>query len=435
MKSISKLLPLLLIVLMVVSSYKIISTATEKNAQYDAYLQSARDYASKGIVVDAIKEYNSVLDMKTTPEVCLEIGKMYNDNEMGGDAVEWGEHLMDLFPDESFSYEYALESYIKYDNFEECYSIIETAKKRGVSSKKIDEIALSIEYKYELNNLRLEDASIYSGGLCAAKKDGQWGYLDESGMVSIGWKYFDINEFASGLAPVQEEENGEVFYIDLEGNKKLDIPDELNCKKAGLIIDNILPLSNGTKYSYYDTTFKKLFGSYDYASTMNMGVAAVKEGENWFLIDSTGAKLCDTAFKDVKLDEKEIVYRNERLFVKAFETYILVDSKGKQIGKHSFEDAMLFKEDAPAAVKINQKWGFIDKNGKVVIDPMYDDARSFVNGFAAVSKDGKWYYINLDGEAVIEGEFTACRDFNANGCAFVCIGDRWSLLKLYKNNQ
>ena len=34
------------------------------------------------------------------------------------------------------------------------------------------------------------------------------------------------------------------------------------------------------------------------------------------------------------------------------------------------------------AVRIDGKWGFIDKDGKVVIKPEYVEARSFSNGFA-----------------------------------------------------
>ena len=51
----------------------------------------------------------------------------------------------------------------------------------------------------------------------------------------------------------------------------------------------------------------------------------------------------------------------------------------------------------------NNKWGFTDNNGIIVVEPKYDKVTEFNEyGFAAVKKDGKWGSINLQGEEVIE---------------------------------
>lgn len=435
MKTIMKMLPLLMIVLMVASSYKIISTATEKSKLYNGHLEAARNFASKGIIVDAVKEYGEALDMYKSKDVCLEIGKMYNDNEMGGDAVSWGEKMMEMYPDEPFAYEYTLNSYIKYDNFEECYDIIEVADKRGVSSKEIQKIADSLEYKFELSRTDFSEISVYSGELCAAKKGEFWGYISEKGSVVIPFRYFSAGIFANGIASVQQEENGEIFYIDVEGNKKLDIPDSLNCRYAGAFSNEMFPLYDGSKYTYYNVNFEKLSGPYDFAGVMNGGAAAVKVGNEWMFINGSGEKIGKNVFSDIKLDEKNVALRNERAFVKIGEKYFLVDSEGKKVGGKELDDARLFKEDAPAAVKINQKWGFINSSGKIVIDPEYDDARSFSNGLAAVKKDGKWFYIDINNEVKIKGDFDNATDFNESGFAFVKTDERWSSIKLLKKNH
>ena len=70
-----------------------------------------------------------------------------------------------------------------------------------------------------------------------------------------------------------------------------------------------------------------------------------------------------------------------------------VDEKGKIVIPYKYEDALNFAEDL-AAVKLNGKWGFIDKNDKIVIPCKYDDAASFLNGLASVSLNNKW--INID---------------------------------------
>ena len=54
-----------------------------------------------------------------------------------------------------------------------------------------------------------------------------------------------------------------------------------------------------------------------------------------------------------------------------------------------------------ASVKSNDKWGFIDTKGKMVIPCVYDYARSFSKGFASVESNEKWGVINQSGEFVI----------------------------------
>jgi len=44
-----------------------------------------------------------------------------------------------------------------------------------------------------------------------------------------------------------------------------------------------------------------------------------------------------------------------------------------------------------------QKWGYCDANGKVIIAPAFDKARSFSEGLAVVVKDGKAFFIDKQG--------------------------------------
>ena len=79
--------------------------------------------------------------------------------------------------------------------------------------------------------------------------------------------------------------------------------------------------------------------------------------------------------------------------------------------------------------KENGKYGFIDKDGKVVVEAKYDDAREQNDyGYVAVKKDGKWGAIDQFGNMVVEpkyeltnndeidfiGKWHVCADKNAN---------------------
>jgi len=51
-------------------------------------------------------------------------------------------------------------------------------------------------------------------------------------------------------------------------------------------------------------------------------------------------------------------------------------------------------------VKINDKYGYIDANGKMVIPPQFDLALSFNSGLALVYVGGKAGYINQVGQFI-----------------------------------
>ncbi len=51
---------------------------------------------------------------------------------------------------------------------------------------------------------------------------------------------------------------------------------------------------------------------------------------------------------------------------------------------------------------INEKFGYINNKGVIVIAPAYDDADVFILGLCAAKKDGKWGIINTKGEWIIK---------------------------------
>ena len=65
-----------------------------------------------------------------------------------------------------------------------------------------------------------------------------------------------------------------------------------------------------------------------------------------------------------------------------------------------------------AAVSKNDKYGFIDTKGKVVIEPKYEWASSFSDGLAIVSVEGLYGAIDTQGKTVIPFEYQALADFH-----------------------
>jgi hypothetical protein len=55
-----------------------------------------------------------------------------------------------------------------------------------------------------------------------------------------------------------------------------------------------------------------------------------------------------------------------------------------------------------ARVSNGDKWGYIDRDGNLVIEMKFDDAESFHNGIARVEIDDKYGYIDKTGSYVWE---------------------------------
>ena len=94
---------------------------------------------------------------------------------------------------------------------------------------------------------------------------------------------------------------------------------------------------------------------------------------------------------------------------------------------------MLFRSNAEgyAAIKKNGKWGFVDINGKVVIEPKYENARSFSNGNAAIMENGKWGFINKKQSQIVECRFDDAKDFSPKKSCFVKENEQWNLIVFY----
>ncbi len=58
-----------------------------------------------------------------------------------------------------------------------------------------------------------------------------------------------------------------------------------------------------------------------------------------------------------------------------------------------------------------EKWTFINKDGKIISDFIFDETRDFSENLAAVKKDGLWGFIDTNGKQVIDFKYSSVKDF------------------------
>ena len=114
----------------------------------------------------------------------------------------------------------------------------------------------------------------------------------------------------------------------------------------------------------------------------------------------------------------------------------LTDIQGWTITDAKYE-YMSIPCNGSMAVRINDKWGFIDYKGQEIVPPIYDFAEGFIDAeycfgtsCALVQKEGKWGTINTKGEVVIPFEYDWARE--CKGRIVVEKGDKCGIIN-HKN--
>jgi WG containing repeat len=86
-----------------------------------------------------------------------------------------------------------------------------------------------------------------------------------------------------------------------------------------------------------------------------------------------------------------------------------------------FADGLPFSEGLAAVARNangQRRYGFIDKTFAIKIPMIFDNARSFHNGFAAVKQYEKWGFIDHDGNQIAGPEFDYISDFSEGTAHF-----------------
>lgn len=91
-------------------------------------------------------------------------------------------------------------------------------------------------------------------------------------------------------------------------------------------------------------------------------------------------------------------------FLFCFSSILTVSAEEvKWLAKPQYEDIYGGDEDGNMILaKMNEKYGYIDKNGKIILDFVYDYATGFSKGMAYVEKDSTFAYIDKNGKTLFE---------------------------------
>lgn len=138
-------------------------------------------------------------------------------------------------------------------------------------------------------------------------------------------------------------------------------------------------------------------------------------GDTWGYKSNTGEIRIEAQFTDARPFSEGYAFASVNQNGQTL--YGVIDESGSWVIDPLYQDARSFVNGC-AAVKYNDKWGFINATGAFVAEPTYQEAGSFCDGLARVKSNDKWGYIDTTGQMVISNQYDEAGDFS-EGLAFV----------------
>ena len=290
------------------------------------------------------------------------------------------------------------------DNFEEGMAAVKLDGKWGFIKGKGDPVVPVI----------YEDVADFSDGLAAVMKNEKWGFVDKTGKEVIPLMYEQVGNFSEGLAPVLIDEK--IGFINKKN--KLVIPARFD-DVLGFEYDNA-PVMIDDLWGLIDTTGKLVVQpTFDDISEAQYFGRAVKKDDRYGAISTDGELVIPVKYDDIYSDN------NDNFIVELDSKLGIFDCYGRKIVPIKYDWIEPLKGDRYAVMigqrgtgnraAAKQKWGFLDKNGKVIVEPKYNKVENFDKELVAVANvtyDQKYleyqqtevYYIDLNGNRVRKAE-------------------------------
>ncbi len=296
------------------------------------------------------------------------------------------------------------------------------------------------------------------------KKDGKYGIADSEGKVIVDTKYLDIDVLGkdnkSGF--IVKEDSGKCGIIDYSNNQileaKYDTIEKVYKNDLYVVIvdgkqklinkngediltsgfdsikeilsnqENAVIFEKANKYGIMNLTGEVIIeANYDLLKGAKTEMFIAKTGNKYGIVNIQKEEKLPFEYSSITYNEKADIYIaendnfNSNILNSNLESKItgilteLNETKGYlklrvddnyKYYNFKFEEkqeADIFPNRTMFLSKKDGKYGYTDKNGKVIVDYIYDDATEQNDyGFVAVKKDGRWGSIDRKGNVIQE---------------------------------
>ena len=260
----------------------------------------------------------------------------------------------------------------------------------------------------------------FSYGLIpVGSKLGKWGFMNKAGRLVVPPKWDGVMDFHEGLARVKiydSARHSRTGFIDTNGLIAIPLQwDDAISFSEGLA----MVISNGLCGFIKHTGEVAIAPEWDSCESFHGGFALASKQFRFGVIDQNGRTVIQPEFTGFELANPILVLRERKFGV--------IDKTGNIAGglwwdsvKYPLStmaggsrDSAEFwpnpGKDYSLRVERDGKWGLIDNNGSIVVQPMWEEVDFFESNLASVKQDGKWGLIDRTGKLVIKPQWEAVR--------------------------
>lgn len=283
-----------------------------------------------------------------------------------------GDPANDDNPNEFFiiaSYDYA-------DRFSDGCAVVMNNGKWGMIDKSRKQL---VPMQFD-GMLRMQD------GFAAVEKNGKVGFVNRAGKLKIPIQYKRARSFHNGFAAVQFQNDtwgyinktGKVVWQDKSGRvTQLGDFHEDYAKVQGKV-------GNELRWGYITKAFRfRIDPAFEDARDFHYGMAAVKTQGKWGFITEAGRWAIKPQFDAVD-DFDDAVHSSD------------FEEGQRDRGERKGRD--LSTASVYAMVKLDGRWGYINRVANGGLVPQFREAQPFFRGLARVSRDDSFAYITETGK-------------------------------------
>lgn len=210
-----------------------------------------------------------------------------------------------------------------------------------------------------LNRPMFDDIKPFSEGFAAVNMNGLWGYIDKAGMLKIPGSFLSAGSFKSGRAVVRDH-NGRYGVIDISGEVII----SPSYPSVQISVSDQILVRRGQDYYFINVAdTMKWLGPFTSAEPFDDNVTVVQTGGLKYLMDASG-KYLSPGVRSIHLDRSSTL--------------------------------LPFSRDS--------LWGYLGRDGKIMIPARFQMAQPFREGVAMVKQNGEPMIIDTTGNIHLKSE-------------------------------
>ena len=251
----------------------------------------------------------------------------------------------------------------------------------------------------------------------SGKRARYWGVVNDQGREAIYCKYDSVLQYSEGKLLVKFL--GEDGILNLDGSWEI-----LPQKKDIEIVDPIRYLIRspyGSYVAFYPDT-KEFSAEYFLYKHGNRYLEKTLD-QKYGLLNEFGKRVIKPEFDEISELQSDSIY-----YARSGAAYSFITKSGKiMVSKDPrFQEIHDMAEEF-IGVKIDNRWGFVDINGKLRIANRYENVGPYNEGLAPIRILNRWGYVNKREEIIVQPAYDTVYSFEGGICEVVKKG-RYGLI-------